>query len=50
MTFQLGRANAIVGPSGSGKSTVAYMLERLYDPDSGRIMIGNRDIRNLNVN
>lgn len=38
---------AIVGQSGSGKSTVAALLLRLYDPDSGRILLDGYEIKQL---
>ncbi|MDO4177809.1 MAG: type I secretion system permease/ATPase [Phascolarctobacterium sp.] len=34
----------IVGPSGSGKSTFAKLLQRLYDPEEGRILVDDIDI------
>jgi ATP-binding cassette subfamily C protein CydC len=36
---------AVVGPSGSGKSTLAGLILRFWDPDSGEVRLGGRDIR-----
>lgn len=44
-----GESLAIIGPTGSGKSTIAWLLLRFYDVDSGRILIGGNDIRDLGV-
>ncbi|WP_051053233.1 ABC transporter ATP-binding protein [Pseudodesulfovibrio piezophilus] len=38
---------AIVGMSGAGKSTIASLLCRFWDVDSGSILIGGVDIRNM---
>lgn len=40
-----GSITAVVGASGSGKSTLAALLLRLYDPQSGDIMLSNESIR-----
>ena len=40
---------AIVGPSGSGKTTLVDLIVRLREPDSGRIFINGRDIREFEV-
>lgn len=39
-----GHVTALVGESGSGKSTIARMLVRLYEPTSGSILYGGRDV------
>ena len=44
-----GEAVALVGPSGAGKSTVFQMLLRFYDPQSGKILIDNVDIKLANL-
>jgi putative ABC transport system ATP-binding protein len=38
-------ASSIVGPSGSGKSTLLRLLNRLADPDSGRVVYEGKDVR-----
>ncbi|MGH8874542.1 MAG: ABC transporter ATP-binding protein [Acidimicrobiia bacterium] len=42
-----GTALAVVGPTGSGKSTLSLLLARLWDPESGRIHLDGRDLRNF---
>ncbi|WCJ29141.1 ABC transporter B family member 2 [Euphorbia peplus] len=45
-----GKVVALVGGSGSGKSTVISLIERFYEPLSGRIMLDGHDIKELDLN
>ncbi|MCZ2105370.1 MAG: ATP-binding cassette domain-containing protein, partial [Burkholderiales bacterium] len=42
-----GEVVALVGASGAGKSTVLQLLQRFYDVERGRILLGGEDIRGL---
>ena len=42
-----GQVIALVGASGGGKTTLANIVTRFFDPQKGRILIGNIDIRNI---
>ncbi|XP_027363826.1 ABC transporter B family member 1 [Abrus precatorius] len=44
-----GKTLALVGPSGCGKSSVIALIQRFYDPTSGRVMIDGKDIRKYNL-
>ena len=44
-TIRNGECVAIVGASGSGKSTMGSLLQRLYEPTTGRITVGGHNIR-----
>ncbi|XP_073533920.1 ATP-binding cassette sub-family B member 5-like isoform X5 [Phyllobates terribilis] len=44
-----GQTVALVGHSGCGKSTTVQLLQRLYDPQQGSIIVDGHDIRSLNV-
>ncbi|XP_045876170.1 phosphatidylcholine translocator ABCB4 isoform X6 [Meles meles] len=49
LTVESGQTVALVGNSGCGKSTTVQLIQRLYDPDEGRINIDGQDIRTFNV-
>lgn len=38
---------ALVGLNGSGKSTIGFLATRLYDPDAGSILVGGKDIHDV---
>lgn len=40
---------ALVGPSGAGKSSVLALLLRFYDPQRGRVLIDNKNIKDYNL-
>jgi subfamily B ATP-binding cassette protein HlyB/CyaB len=39
-----GQVIGIVGPSGSGKSTLTKLIQRLYVPESGRVLVDGTDL------
>ncbi|MBN2364465.1 ABC transporter ATP-binding protein [candidate division WOR-3 bacterium] len=47
MDFERGRVTAIVGGNGSGKTTVAKLICRFYDPDEGRVIADDTDLRQI---
>lgn len=49
LEFEPGEFVGIVGQSGSGKSTLMKLLPRLYEIDSGRILIENYDISKVEL-
>ncbi len=44
-----GQMVALVGPSGAGKTTVTHLVARLYDPTSGVVRVGGRDVRGVTL-
>jgi ABC-type bacteriocin/lantibiotic exporter with double-glycine peptidase domain len=45
LTLPRGAISVLVGDSGCGKSTLLALVQRLYEPQAGRILIGDHDIR-----
>jgi ATP-binding cassette, subfamily C, bacterial CydC len=48
-TLEPGRRIALLGRSGSGKTTVANLLLRFVDPESGRVTLAGRDLRDYRL-
>lgn len=44
---QAGETVAFVGPSGGGKTTLANIISRFFDPQSGRVLIGGVDVKDI---
>ena len=44
-----GQSIGIIGSVGSGKSTVLELIVRNYDPDSGKILIDNKNLKDHNI-
>jgi ATP-binding cassette, subfamily B, bacterial len=44
-----GQVIGIVGPTGAGKSTLVSLVPRFYDPQKGRILVDEQDIRGLTL-
>ncbi|KAJ3385238.1 Multidrug resistance protein 1 [Entophlyctis sp. JEL0112] len=49
LTIESGQTVAFVGPSGSGKSSIIQLIQRFYDPLSGKLTLDGTDIKSLNV-
>ena len=49
LTFPGKQITALVGHSGAGKTTILKLLERIYEPNEGRIIAGGKEIASYNV-
>jgi ATP-binding cassette, subfamily B, bacterial MsbA len=49
LNIRSGEQVAVVGENGAGKSTLAKLLARLYDVDSGSILVAGHDLRDIEI-
>ncbi|HJR25868.1 MAG TPA: ABC transporter ATP-binding protein, partial [Acidimicrobiales bacterium] len=49
LTIPAGETFAFVGETGAGKSTIAKLVNRLYDPTEGRVLLDGVDIRDVTL-
>jgi ATP-binding cassette, subfamily B, bacterial len=49
LTIEAGKSLAIVGLNGAGKTTLVKLLARLYEPQSGRILVDGRPLTDYDV-
>ena len=47
LTVEAGTMAALVGPTGAGKTTILALVQRLYDPAAGRILLDGQDVAEL---
>jgi ABC-type multidrug transport system fused ATPase/permease subunit len=47
LAVEPGRTVALVGPTGSGKTTLIMLIPRLYDADSGSVLVDGVDVRTV---
>ncbi len=47
LMIEPGETVALVGPSGAGKTTVIQLIQRFWDPETGRVTIDGLDLRDL---
>ncbi len=47
LTLEAGKISALLGENGAGKSTIIKLICRFYDPETGRILLGGTDLRDL---
>lgn len=49
LSIQSGEMIGIIGGTGSGKTTLVQLIPRLYDPLSGRVLVGGRDVKEYSL-
>jgi ATP-binding cassette, subfamily B, bacterial len=46
---EAGQVVAVIGPTGAGKSTFVSLIPRFFDPDRGRVLVDDHDVRLLRL-
>ncbi len=49
LTVNYGEVVAFVGPNGCGKTTLLSLIPRLFDPDSGQVIVDGTDIADVTL-
>ncbi len=49
LTFAAGELTVLVGPSGCGKTTTMKMINRIIEPSTGRILLGDDDVTRVDA-
>lgn len=49
LSIDPGETVALVGHTGAGKTTFASLVNRFYDPQQGRIFVGDQDLRQVTL-
>jgi len=49
LTINAGEICVLIGPSGCGKTTTMRMINRMIEPDAGRIVVGGRDVMRIDA-
>jgi len=49
LSVAAGEMIGIVGPSGSGKSTLSRLVQRMYVPDGGRVLVDGVDLAGIDI-
>lgn len=49
LSMAAGSVTAVIGKTGSGKSTLLALIQRLMDPDEGKILVEGQDVAELDV-
>ena len=49
LELPMGELVALVGPTGAGKTSLAYLIPSLLTPESGRVLIDDHDVMDIDI-